>query len=140
MLIRRGPSKKHRFSTKHDLRRARSRPHPSSDLCENLMDQISLVYIFCQESFKSVTVSAFELLSNHSMTHAQNPKRSGQIFYQYNALWAMNERAQEVSQSKLHVSCRLKVNSRNSTISHLEASYSSQDPKKEVECASAHVH
>ena len=52
----------------------------------------------------------------------------------------MNERAQEVSQSKLHVSCRLKVNSRNSTISHLESSYSSQDLKKEVECASALVH
>ena len=81
MLIRRGPSKKHRFSTKHDLRRARSRPHPSSDLCENLMDQISQVYIFCQKNFKSVTVSAFELLSNHSMTHAQNPKRSGRRFY-----------------------------------------------------------
>ena len=81
MLIRRGPSKKHRFSTKHDLRRARSRPHPSSDLCENWMDKISQVYIFCQKSFKSVTASAFELLSNHSMTHAQNPKRSGRRFY-----------------------------------------------------------
>ena len=81
MLIRRGPSKKHRFSTKHDLRRARSRPHPSPDLCENWMDKISQVYIFCQKSFKSVTASAFELLSNHSMTHAQNPKRSGRRFY-----------------------------------------------------------
>ena len=28
MLIWRGPLKKHRFSTKHDLRRTRSRPHP----------------------------------------------------------------------------------------------------------------
>ena len=81
MLIWWGPSKKHRFSTKHDLRRARSRPHPSSDLCENLMDKISQVYIFCQKSFKSVTASAFELLSNHSMTHAQNPKRSRRTLY-----------------------------------------------------------
>ena len=81
MLIWWGPSKKHRFSTRHDLRRARSRSHPSSDLCENLMDQISQVYIFCQKSFKSVTASAFELLSNHSMTHARNPKRSGHRFY-----------------------------------------------------------
>ena len=81
MLIWWGPSKKHRFSTKHDLRRARSRPHPSPDLCENLMDKISQVYIFCQKSFKSVTASAFELLSNHSMTHAQNPKRSGRTLY-----------------------------------------------------------
>ena len=81
MLIWWGPSTKHRFSTKHDLRRARSRPHPSSDLCENLMDQISQVYIFCQKSFKSVTASAFELFSNHSMTHGQNPKKSGQRFY-----------------------------------------------------------
>ena len=81
MLIWRGLSKKHRFSTKHDLRRARSRPHPSSDLCENLMDQISQVYIFCQKSFKSVTASAFELFSNHSMTHAQNPKKSVRTFY-----------------------------------------------------------
>ena len=76
MLIWWGPSKKHRFSTKHDLRRARSRPHSSSDLCENFMDKISQVYIFCQKSFKSVTASAFQLLSNHSMAHAQNPKRS----------------------------------------------------------------
>ena len=30
MLIWRGPLKKHRFSTKHDLRRTRSRPHPPS--------------------------------------------------------------------------------------------------------------
>ena len=81
MLIWWGPLKKHRFSTKHDLRRARSRPHPSSDLCENLTDKISQVYIFCQKSFKSVTASAFELLSNHSMTHAQNPKRSGRTLY-----------------------------------------------------------
>ena len=81
MLIWWGPSKKHRFSTKHDLRRARSRPHPSSDLCENLTGKIPQVYIFCQKSFKSVTASAFELLSNHSMTHAQNPKRSGRRFY-----------------------------------------------------------
>ena len=81
MLIWWGPSKKHRFSTKHDLRRARSRPHPSSDLCENLMDKISQVYIYCQKSFKSETASACELLSNHSMTHAQNPKKYGQRFY-----------------------------------------------------------
>ena len=81
MLIWWGPSKKHRFSTKHDLRRARSRPHPSPDLCENLTDKISQVYIFCQKSFKSETASACELLSNHSMTHAQNPKRSGRRFY-----------------------------------------------------------
>ena len=81
MLIWRGPLKKHRFSTKHDLRRARSRPHPSSDLCENLMDKISQVYIFCQKSFKSVTAFAFEILSNHSMTHAQNPKRSRRTLY-----------------------------------------------------------
>ena len=81
MLIWWGPSKKHRFSTKHDLRRARSRPHPSSDLCENLMDKISQVYIFWQKSFKSVTTSAFELLSNHSMTHARNPKKSRRTFY-----------------------------------------------------------
>ena len=81
MLIWWGPSKKHRFSTKHDLRRARSRPHPSSDLCEKLMDKISQIYIFCQKSFKSVTASAFELLSNHSMTHAQNPKRSRRTLY-----------------------------------------------------------
>ena len=63
MLICRGPSKKHRFSTKHDLRRARSRPHPSPDLCENLTDKISQVYIFRQKSFKSETASAFELLT-----------------------------------------------------------------------------
>ena len=51
----------------------------------------------------------------------------------------MNERAQgEVSHSNLHVPCRLKVTSRNSTI-NLESPYSSQDPKKEVECAIAHV-
>ena len=74
MLICRGPSKKHRFSTKHDLRRARSRPHPSPDVCENLTDKISQVYIFCQKSFKSETASACELLSNHSMAHAQNSK------------------------------------------------------------------
>ena len=81
MLIWWGPLKKHRFSTKHDLRRARSRPHPSSDLCENLTGKISQVYIFWQKSFKSVTTSSFELLSNHSMTHARNPKRSGRRFY-----------------------------------------------------------
>ena len=81
MLIWRGPSKKHRFSTKHDLRRARSRPHPSSDRCECLTGKISQVYIVCQKSFKFITASAFELLSNHSMTHAQNPKKFGQRFY-----------------------------------------------------------
>ena len=75
MLIWRGPSKKHRFSTKHDLRRARSRPHPSSDLCEKLMDKISQVYIFCQKSFNPLNASPAELFSNHSMTHAQNPKK-----------------------------------------------------------------
>ena len=32
------------------------------------------------------------------------------------------------------------MNSRNSTIINLESPYSSQDPKKEVECARAHVH
>ena len=32
MLIWRGPLKKHRFSTKHDLRRTRSRPHPAVTL------------------------------------------------------------------------------------------------------------
>ena len=46
----------------------------------------------------------------------------------------------EVSQSNLHVSCRLKVISRNSTIINLESPYSSKNPKKEVECAHAHVH
>ena len=47
--------------------------------------------------------------------------------------------AREVSHSNLHVPCRLKVACINSTI-NLESSYSSQDPKKEVECAIAHVH
>ena len=50
MLIRRGPSKKHRFSTKHDfLRRARSRPHPSSDLCENWMDNFPGLYFLAKK-------------------------------------------------------------------------------------------
>ena len=48
--------------------------------------------------------------------------------------------AREVSQSNLHVSCRLKVISRNSTIINLESPHSSKTPKKEVECAHAHVH
>ena len=48
--------------------------------------------------------------------------------------------AREVSQSNLHVPCRLKMNSRNSTIINFESPYSSQDPKKDVECARAHVH
>ena len=47
--------------------------------------------------------------------------------------------AREVLHSKLHVPYGLKVTSRNSTI-NLESPYSSQDPKKEVECAIAHVH
>ena len=47
--------------------------------------------------------------------------------------------AREVSYSNLHVPCRLKTTSRNSTI-NLESPYSSQDPKKEVECAIAHLH
>ena len=46
--------------------------------------------------------------------------------------------AREVSQSNLHVP--LKATSRNSTIISLESPYSSQDPKKEVECARAHVY
>ena len=61
------------------------------------------------------------------------------IIHQYNALWAMNKRAKEVSQSKLHVSCRLKFNSRNSTIIHLESSYSSQDPPPKKKRGSVQV-
>ena len=62
---------------------------------------------------------------------------------QYDVLWAMNERAQERCRRvtcTFQVPSRLKVTSRNSTIIHLESPYSSQDPKKEVECALAHVH
>ena len=63
-----------------------------------------------------------------------------QDMYQYRLVGDERASAREVSQSKLHVSCRLKVNSRNSTIIHLESSISSQNPKKEVECAGVHVH
>ena len=48
--------------------------------------------------------------------------------------------AREMSQSNLHVPCLLKVISRNAAIINLESPYSSQDPKKEVECARAHEH
>ena len=40
--------------------------------------------------------------------------------------------AREVSQSNLHVPCRMKVTSRNSAIINFESPYSSQDPKKRM--------
>ena len=55
------------------------------------------------------------------------------IYYQYNALWAMNERAQERCRRvtcTCHVGWKLPLEIPQSSTLKLESPYSSQDPKK----------